>query len=239
MQIKALIFDVDGTLSETEDVHLRAFNDTFSQYDLNWNWSRDLYRELLKTTGGKERMTVYMRDHLGQIADPDLIARIHIDKTARYGDLIAQGAAKLRPGIVDLIADAARQGCRLAVATTTNRPNVDRLIEATMGRPAGDVFEVIAAGDEVANKKPAPDVFDLALKGLGLDPRACVALEDSRNGLMSARNAGKGAGIPCIVSPSIYTNDATFSEADAVVDCFSEVATLDDLRKSLMATTGA
>jgi len=239
MQIKALIFDVDGTMSETEDVHLRAFNDTFAQYDLNWNWSRDLYRDLLKTTGGKERMTVYMRDHLGQTADPDLIARIHIDKTARYGDLITQGAAKLRPGIVDLIADAAQQGCRLAVATTTNRPNVDRLIGATMGRAAGDVFEVIAAGDEVANKKPAPDVFDLALKGLGLDPRACVALEDSRNGLMSAKNAAKGAGIPCIVSPSIYTNDAAFPEADAVVDCFSEVATLDDLRKSLMATTGA
>ena len=200
-----------------------------------WNWSRDLYRELLKTTGGKERMTVFMRDHLRQTPDPDLIARIHVDKTARYGDLISQGAATLRPGIIDLITDAAAQGCRLAVATTTNRPNVDRLIESTMGRAAGDVFEVIAAGDEVANKKPAPDVFNLALAGLGLDPQSCVALEDSPNGLMSA----KGAGIPCIVSPGIYTNDADFAQADAVVDCFSRIATLNDLHQSLMTPKGA
>jgi HAD superfamily hydrolase (TIGR01509 family) len=235
MQIKALIFDVDGTLSETEDVHLQAFNDTFAEFGLDWQWSRDLYRELLKTTGGKERMTVFVRDHLRQTPDLDLIARIHVEKTARYGALISQGAATLRPGIVDLIKDTAQQGCRLALATTTNRPNVDRLIEATIGRSASEIFEVIAAGDEVANKKPAPDVFNLALKGLGLDARNCVALEDSRNGLMSA----KGAGIPCIVSPSVYTYDAAFPEAGAVVGCFSQVATLNDLRKTLMATTGA
>lgn len=232
MQIKALIFDVDGTLSETEDVHLRAFNDTFATFGLDWNWSRDLYRELLKTTGGKERMTVFVRDHLGEKPDAELIARIHVDKTRRYGELISGGAATLRPGVAALIEDAARQGCRLAVATTTNRPNVDRLIEATMGRPASEVFEVIAAGDEVANKKPAPDVFNLAIAGLGLDPKGCVALEDSRNGLMSA----KAAGIPCVVSPSVYTNDAAFPEADAVVSCFSQVATLDELRATLAAT---
>jgi HAD superfamily hydrolase (TIGR01509 family) len=235
MPIKALIFDVDGTLSETEDVHLRAFNDTFAEFGLGWNWSRDLYRELLKTTGGKERMAAYVRNFLRQDPDTALIARIHLRKTARYGDLIARGAATLRPGVIELIEDAAGQGCRLAVATTTNRPNVDRLIEATLGRAASDVFEVIAAGDEVANKKPAPDVFNLALAGLGLDPRDCVALEDSRNGLLSA----KGAGLPCIVSPSVYTNDAAFAQADAVVACFSEIATLDDLRETLMATTGA
>jgi HAD superfamily hydrolase (TIGR01509 family) len=232
MLIKALIFDVDGTLSETEDVHLRAFNDTFAEFGLDWNWSRDLYRDLLKTTGGKERMAAYTIDYLGEIPDVALIARIHIRKTARYGDLIADGAAQLRPGVVALIEDAVKSGTRVAVATTTNRPNVDRLIEATMGRAAADVFEVIAAGDEVAHKKPAPDVFNLALAGLGLDPSECVALEDSRNGLMSA----KGAGLPCIVSPSIYTNDATFDEADAVVSCFSQVATLDDLNRAL--TTG-
>jgi len=232
LQIKALIFDVDGTLSETEDVHLAAFNDTFGEFGLGWTWDRDLYRELLKTTGGKERMTVYACDHLGQDLDSDLIARIHKRKTELYGDLIAQGAASLRPGVAALINDAAQQGCRLAIATTTNRPNVDRLIEATLGKPANEVFEVIAAGDEVANKKPAPDVFNLALTGLGLDPKHCVALEDSRNGLMSA----KGAGLPCVVSPSAYTNDAAFPEADAVVSCFSHIATLNDLHATLTTT---
>lgn len=234
MQIKALIFDVDGTLSETEDVHLRAFNDTFDAFGLDWNWDRDLYRELLKTTGGKERMAAYFRDHLGEAPDTDLIARIHVDKTKRYGALISDGAACLRPGVAELIADAAQAGCRLAVATTTNRPNVDRLIQATLGRAASEVFEVIAAGDEVENKKPAPDVFNLALAGLGLAPLDCVALEDSRNGLMSANRAG----LPCVVSPSAYTNDAEFPEADAVVACFTRIATLDDLHETLMATRG-
>jgi len=232
MQIKALIFDVDGTLSETEDVHLTAFNDTFTEFGLNWHWSRDLYRELLKTTGGKERMAAFVRDQLEQNPDTDLIARIHKRKTEHYGDLIAQGAATLRPGVADLIADADRQGCRLAIATTTNRPNVDRLIEATLNRPASEVFGVIAAGDEVPNKKPAPDVFHLALSGLGMDPADCVALEDSRNGLMSA----KAANLPCVVSPSAFTNDAAFPEADAVVACFSQTATLADLTKTLTQT---
>lgn len=233
IQIKALIFDVDGTLSETEEVHRRAFNDTFDAFRLGWNWGRDLYRALLKTTGGRERMAVFMREHLNEEPDTGLIARIHAHKTGRYGALIARGAASLRPGVAELIGDAAGRGCRLAIATTTNRPNVDRLVEATMGRSAGEVFEVIAAGDEVAHKKPAPDVFDLALAGLGLDPQHCLALEDSRNGLMSA----KGAGLPCIVSPSAYTDDAAFPEADAVVGCFSQVATLDTLHATL-ATKG-
>ncbi len=232
MRIKALIFDVDGTLSQTEDLHLSAFNDTFAEFGLGWNWSRELYRDLLKTTGGKERMAAYVRDHLGEPPDIGLIARIHRRKTRRYGDLIAGGAAQLRPGISELIENAARAGCRLAVATTTSRPNVDRLIRATMGREAGDVFGVIAAGDAVANKKPAPDVFNLALSGLGLAPGDCVALEDSRNGLMSA----KGAGLACIVSPGVYTDDETFDEADAVVNCFSRISTLDDLGTTL--TTG-
>jgi HAD superfamily hydrolase (TIGR01509 family) len=234
MQIKALIFDVDGTLSETENVHLRAFNTSFREFGLSWHWSKSLYRELLKTTGGKERMTAYVRDHLREPPDSEMIARIHIRKTELYGALIMGGAASLRPGMAELIKDASKRGCHLAVATTTNRPNVDRLIEATLGRPASDVFEVIAAGDEVANKKPSADVFNLAIARLGLDPQDCVALEDSRNGLLSA----KGAGIPCVVSPSDYTNDAAFPEADVVIGCFSQIASLDDLRTSLIATRG-
>jgi HAD superfamily hydrolase (TIGR01509 family) len=234
MSFKAIIFDVDGTLSETEEAHRHAFNDTFREFGLNWSWSPELYRELLKTTGGKERMAAYVRDHLGGTADADDITRIHKRKTERYGELIAGGAAGLRPGIKSLIEDATRQGCRLAVATTTNRPNVDKLIAATLGKAASDVFEVIAAGDEVENKKPAPDVFNLALAGLGLAPEDCVAMEDSRNGLLSAR----GAGIPCVVSPSIYTNDAEFSEANVVIGCFSQVASIGDLRATLTNSGG-
>jgi HAD superfamily hydrolase (TIGR01509 family) len=229
MALKAIIFDVDGTLSETEEAHRQAFNTTFKEFGLPWVWSQALYADLLKTTGGKERMTKYLVDHLNQPADQEKIAEIHKRKTAVYGELIANGAAALRLGIAALIEDAARNGVRVAVATTTNRPNVDRLAEACFGKAASDVFEVIAAGDEVKNKKPASDVFDLAVRGLGLDPSECVGLEDSRNGLLSCI----GADVPCVVSPGVYTLGSDFSEAAAVIDCFSEIDTVEKLNKLL------
>ena len=228
MSIKAIIFDVDGTLSETEEAHRQAFNQTFREFGLDWEWSQELYGELLKTTGGKERMTAFLTS-CGDVADQAKIAEIHKRKTAVYGEIIASGAADLRPGIAELIIDAAKNGVRVAVATTTNRPNVDRLAEACFGRPAGDVFEVIAAGDEVENKKPASDVFDLAISGLGLDPADCVGLEDSRNGLLSCI----GANVPCIVSPGAYTLGSDFSDAAAVIDCFSEIDSVEKLNSHL------
>jgi len=229
MALKAIIFDVDGTLAETEEAHRQAFNSTFKEFGLPWVWSQSLYAELLKTTGGKERMTEYLVNHLNQPADQDKIAEIHKRKTAVYGELIASGAAALRPGIAALIEDAARNGVRVAVATTTNRPNVDRLSESCFGKAAGDVFEVIAAGDEVEHKKPASDVFDLAVSGLGLDPSECVGLEDSRNGLLSCI----GAGVRCVVSPGVYTLGSDFSEAAAVIDCFSEIDSVEKLNNLL------
>ena len=229
MSIKAIIFDVDGTLSETEEAHRQAFNRTFVEFGLPWVWSQELYGELLKTTGGKERMTTYLQDHLNETADQDQIAEIHKRKTVVYGELITGGAAALRPGIAALLEDAARNGVRVAVATTTNHPNVDRLAEACFGKAAGEVFEVIAAGDDVENKKPAPDVFDLAVEGLGLDPSKCVGLEDSRNGLLSCVRAG----VPCVVSPGVYTLGSDFSEAAAVIDCFSEIDTIAKLNALL------
>ena len=223
--LKALIFDVDGTLAETEEAHRTAFNDTFPQFGLDWHWSRDLYRDLLKTTGGKERMRAYASQYLRIDPDSIPVAEIHKRKTERYGELIAAGTLPLRPGIAALIADARARGVRVAVATTTNLPNVDRLIRATMGVPADQVFEVIAAGDMVPNKKPAPDVYDLALEGLGLKPGECLALEDSLNGLNSAH----AAGIPCLISPSSYTDQDDFTGATAVVDSFEAVASIDRL----------
>jgi len=231
MPLKAIIFDVDGTLSETEEAHRQAFNKAFVEFGLPWEWSQALYGELLNTTGGKERMAAYVRDHLQAEPDVEKIAKIHKRKTEIYGELIDTGMAELRAGIADLIKDAKANGVRVAVATTTNRPNVDRLAEACFGQPASDVFEVIAAGDEVQNKKPASDVFDLAVKSLDLDPAECVGLEDSRNGLMSCI----GAGVPCIVSPGVYTLGSDFSEAKAVIRCFSEINTVAKLNQMMEA----
>jgi len=219
MAIRALIFDVDGTLAETEEAHRQAFNDIFADYNLNWHWSRDLYRVLLKTTGGKERMREYAANHLHIDPAEIPVVEIHKRKTARYGELISQGDVPLRPGIADLLRDAANSGCRLAVATTTNAPNVDMLIRATMGVAALDVFETVAAGDMVKAKKPAPDVYNLALQGLGLAGADCLALEDSLNGL----NSAIAANIPCLISPSWYTNQDDFTGASAVVESFEQV----------------
>jgi HAD superfamily hydrolase (TIGR01509 family) len=208
----ALIFDVDGTLAETEVVHLAAFNAAFAAAGLPWHWSEADYGRLLTTTGGKERIARFVRER-GTAADPGLVAAVHRDKTARYAAMIAAGGVALRPGVAELLAAARAGGVRLAVATTTTPDNVEALVRATMGEAAAAVFEVIAAGDEVAAKKPAPDVYDLALSRLGLPTAGCVALEDSRNGLLAA----KAAGLFAVVCPSRFTAGEDFAGADLVV----------------------
>lgn len=227
MTLRALIFDVDGTLSETEEVHRRAFNETFAETGLDWNWSVEDYTWLLKTTGGKERMRAF-RDHIGASCPSDAeIAALHSAKTARYGALVASRALTLRPGVAELIQAARQAGLKIAVATTTNRSNVDALCRACWGKEADEVFDVIAAGDEVMAKKPAPDVFDLAVERLGIDPSEAVAFEDSRNGVMSAQ----AAGLRAIVTPSRYTAAEDFSMAEWVVEDLSamNIAVLDAL----------
>ena len=209
--MKALVFDVDGTLAETETVHLAAFNAAFAAAGLPWTWSEQAYARLLTTTGGKERIARYLRE-AGDNPERHPVAALHADKTARYAAMIADEAA-LRPGVAALIAEARSHGLRLAVATTTTPDNVEALVQATMGVPAGALFEVIAAGDMVAAKKPAPDVYRLALKRLGLAAEDCLAFEDSRNGLLAA----KAAGLRTVVVPSRFTAGEDFAGADLVL----------------------
>jgi HAD superfamily hydrolase (TIGR01509 family) len=213
MTPKALVFDVDGTLAETEETHRAAFNQTFREAGLDWRWSVEDYGRLLGTTGGKERMKRH-RDAMGA-PEPDdaAIAALHQRKTEIYAEFIRSGNIALRPGVAELVASAGRAGVRVAVATTTNRPNVEGLCRACWGRGADEVFEVIAAGDEVARKKPAPDVFTLALHRMRLGPGDCIALEDSRNGVLSAR----AAGLEVVVTPSIYTAGDDFPGAARIV----------------------
>lgn len=207
--IRALIWDVDGTLSETEETHRQAFNDSFAAAGLDWLWDQPTYRRLLRVTGGKERMARFADDQ-GQTLDPQVISDIHARKTRIYGKMIRSGSAALRPGVAALIQAARAQGIRNAIATTTSRPNVDALILATLREPADQVFEVIAAGDEVAAKKPAPDVYLLALHRLGLAPSDCIAMEDSPPGLASAQ----AAGLRVLVTPSTYTRAEDYTAAD-------------------------
>ncbi|MGR3823262.1 MAG: HAD-IA family hydrolase [Salipiger marinus] len=209
MTLAALIFDVDGTLAETEEAHRHAFNLSFAEAGLGWHWDRDTYRRLLRTTGGKERMRRFAQE-TGQPA-PDVTA-LHARKTETYARLLAQGLA-LRPGVADLVTAARAAGLRLAVATTTSAPNVQALARACWGRDADQVFDVIAAGDEVPRKKPAADIYTLALARLGLPAGAALAFEDSRNGVLAAR----GAGLRVVVTPALYTEAEDFTGALAVI----------------------
>jgi HAD superfamily hydrolase (TIGR01509 family) len=215
---RAIIFDVDGTLAETEEAHRKAFNRAFEEAGLSWHWDQDLYRKLLAVTGGKERIRFFIEDFGGEGAPEDgldaFIKALHATKTEAYVDIVTGGGLELRPGVRKLINAARERGYRLAIATTTTPANIDALFAATLGDNGHDLFDVICAGDSVPNKKPAPDVYLLALEKLDLPDHSCVAIEDSRNGLLSSR----AAGIETIVTPGIYTREENFDEAAVVID---------------------
>ncbi|WP_342109325.1 HAD-IA family hydrolase [Methylobacterium sp. SI9] len=217
--LRALIFDVDGTLAETEDLHRQAFNCAFAELDLPWRWDPALYADLLTVMGGKERLAHYI-DTQHPADAKALHARapeIHARKTAAYGALVVESRLPLRPGIARLIAEARAAGIRLAVATTTSRPNVDQLLAINF--PPGDApFDVIAAGDEANRKKPAPDVFLLALAGLEIAAAEAVAFEDSAAGISSAR----AAGLPVLATRSRYTESHRLDGAFSAVSDLGE-----------------
>lgn len=214
----ALIFDVDGTLAETEELHRQAFNAAFADERLSWHWDVALYRRLLEVAGGKERIAHYLKsapDGAERIAGR--IADLHAAKTAHYTALVAAGTP-LRPGVARLIREAKAAGVPLAIATTTSLPNVEALLSAALGADALRLFDVIGAGDVVPAKKPAPDIYNYVLQRLDLSARLCVAFEDSTNGVRSAR----AAGLRTIVTPGIYTDGDDFSGALAVVSDLGE-----------------
>lgn len=214
MAPRALIFDVDGTLAETEEIHRAAFNRVFAEDGLPWRWEVDHYRELLRVTGGKERI----RHHAALIGlapdalDEARIGRLHARKNEIYGALVRGGACELRPGVEALIRDAAARGLRLAIATTTSRANIEALLAATFPADGDTLFETLVCGEDVAAKKPDPEAYVVALARLGLPADACLAFEDSTNGLAAAR----GARIRTIVTPGLYTAHERFDGAAEV-----------------------
>jgi beta-phosphoglucomutase-like phosphatase (HAD superfamily) len=215
--VAALIFDVDGTLADTEEAHRCAFNEAFEQQGLDWHWSKPEYARLLLTTGGKERIAAYIESLPRPPADrqslADRIDAIHRAKTQGYTRRVMEGGMPLRDGVARLLDDAARAGVRLAIATTTTFANVEALLEVTLGAGAIDRFAVVGAGDHVARKKPAGDIYEYVLRRLGAAPEECVAIEDSVNGLRAA----KAAGLFTIVTPSYWTMAEDFSAADLVL----------------------
>lgn len=218
MKLEALIFDVDGTLAETEELHRQSFNLTFQQFKLGWHWEPELYCELLQTTGGKERMIRYVEHYRPQERRVlEQLPALHRTKTRSYLDLLGKGALKLRPGIERLIDEAQERGVKLAIATTSTPLNVKALLRSTLGEDSPNWF-AIAAGDVVDRKKPDPAVYFEALEALGVGPAHAIAFEDSANGLRAARRAG----IAVVATPSLYLTREDFSGAAAVISNLGE-----------------
>lgn len=217
MSIDALILDIDGTMADTEEAHRTAFNLAFDRFRLGWKWNRTEYRELLKTHGGKERIAAYVATLSMSSAErkrvSEQILEIHAEKTRFYSSVVRAGAVPLRDGVARLLDEALAAGCRLAIASTTTAVNVDALLQATLGTRGLEMFSVIACGDQVRAKKPAPDIYRLALTHLGLSADHAVAIEDSLNGLRSAVTAG----LWTVVTPTFWTEGSDFTKAGLVL----------------------
>ena len=215
--IKALIFDCDGVLVDTErDAHRVGFNRAFKEFGIDAEWDVELYGKLLLVAGGKERMRAYF-DEYGwpegadtDEAKTDLILKLHLKKTEITSDLVSD--LPVRPGILRIIDEAIEAGVKLGVCTTSNPKFIDAVLDL-FGAERKAKFDFVHAGDVVAKKKPAPDIYLLALETLGLPANECMVIEDSRNGLRAAL----GAGLPTLVTTSTYTVEEDFTGAAKVV----------------------
>lgn len=221
--LTTLLFDVDGTLADTErDGHRVAFNKAFAEAGLDWDWTVSMYADLLSVTGGKERIRYFMEKYRPDfVPDEGLMefsARMHKRKTHFYLLMLQAGEIPLRNGVERLLREARAAGLRLGIVTTTTPENVTYLLRATLGEEAIGWFACIAAGDIVPKKKPAPDIYLYAMEQMGVEPGECVAFEDSGNGILSSR----AAGLCTVVTVNDYTHEHAFSDAILVLDQFGE-----------------
>lgn len=215
--LKALLWDVDGTIAETErDGHRVAFNEAFAAFGLGWRWDDAHYGRLLRITGGRERL---LHDMAGRSDAPVLAAErdalaatLHVRKNDIYARLVRDGAIALRPGVLELMRQARDRGLRQGIVTTTSAVNVESLLQVRLGADWRVWFDVVVCGEQVRRKKPDPEAYGIALASLGVDPLEAVALEDSPGGVAAAR----AAHVPVVVTRSTYFGDAIIEGAVAI-----------------------
>ena len=216
--LQAIIFDVDGTLADTEEYHRQAFNEAFFEFGLDWHWGRDEYTELLAISGGRERIRAYAKNHLkshpGPAALRELALRIHTRKSAIYRNKLCNGHIGLRNGVQRLFHEAYSRGVHCAIATSSSAFNVETLLQHALDRPLRDYFESVVTSDIVVDKKPSPAVYQYAMAELGLAPDQCVALEDTGSGNAAAR----AAGLKTVITTHQFTRHHDFTGASLVLD---------------------
>ncbi len=215
--LKALLWDVDGTIAETErDGHRVAFNLAFEACGVPWRWDEAHYGRLLRITGGRERLLHDMRGRTDApvlAAERDrLAAEVHARKNALYAKLVAERGIALRPGVAELMDECLQRGVRLGIVTTTSRVNVEALLSTHFGARWHERFAVVVCGEDVARKKPDPEVYRRALEALTIGPLEAVAVEDSPGGVAAAR----AADVPVIVTRSAYFPNDTVEGAIAI-----------------------
>lgn len=228
MTLGALLFDVDGTLADTEpDGHLPAYNRAFREHGLDWTWTKKLYRKLLLISGGRERI-----DHYLDRYDPELgvhdervrddragwIEDIHRSKSRYFRDRLQEGQVPLRAGVARLIREAGQAGIRIAIVTNATRATLEPFLAYALGEALLPYIELTVCGDEVANKKPAPDLYRMACARLGCAPHDCLAIEDSNAGVTAAY----AARVPALVTVNADTRNQVFDSARAVLDSLGE-----------------
>lgn len=228
MSLKAILFDVDGTLADTEALgHRPAYNRAFRALQLPFRWGPKLYRKLLKQPGGRERLKYYLQKYHPELGHESTevqqnidawVAKVHALKSQYFKRYMRRGRVPLRPGIARIMREARAADVRLAIVTNASIKTLKPVLRYSMGPELAAEVEIIASGEEVRNKKPAPDLYQLAMQRLQLQPDECVALEDSEMGL----EAAAAAGLAAVVTINSDTLEQDFSEASLVVSSLGE-----------------
>ena len=220
--LQAIVFDMDGTLADTEEIHRQAFNRAFAEFGFEWQWSPEEYHDLLSISGGRERIRQYLvtkrERQRSTAALRQLALTVHKRKSQVYRELLSAGHVVLRPGVKRLLQEARAQSIRLAIATSSSRRNVETLLTTTLGAESAGLFRAFATCDVVEDQKPSPAIYQYALAELGIEPEHAVAIEDTRNGNLAARTAG----LKTIITTHRYTRDNDFRGAALVLDQLGE-----------------
>lgn len=220
--LQAIVFDMDGTLADTEEIHRQAFNRAFAEFGFEWQWSPEEYHDLLSISGGRERIRQYLMQKRERpratAALRQLALSVHKRKSELYRELLVAGHVALRPGVNCLLTEARAQDLKLAIATSSSRRNVETLLATTLGANADGLFRAFATCDVVEDQKPSPAIYQYALAELGIEPGHAVAIEDTRNGNLAAR----AAGLKTLITTHRYTRDNDFRGASLVLDQLGE-----------------